>query len=315
MEDNSSIITELVGATTNIPAPVQTAFFKTLGQLLGGLTAIPSVWLRRQVQAGEDITHARSTVAALVAKGVAENALADPAIMQAAAEIYLPTEIRKAKNKVQIAQLAAEEIKLNEDATTTPAQPTEDWMNFFTRVAEDASGEDLQRLFARILAGEIITPGAFSRATMRVVSELDKSIAEDFTKLWERSVGVGVDYTKDFEMGEWYLRWKRLEECGLVYGDVTGRFPPEIKADETYASWMPMYHDGIRLLTLVPAGVSANWTYIEFTRAGRELGSVLAPPNIRENMKQAGKVLASRTKLEVFLYSPTHPTELLTNDV
>src|SRR3546814_13011379 len=71
--------------------------------------------------------------------------------------------------------------------TTLFRSPDDDWMNRFMRFAEDASSERLHELFARILAGEVVRPGSFGAATLRAVSELDQSIANDRSE--ERRVG------------------------------------------------------------------------------------------------------------------------------
>jgi hypothetical protein len=85
--DGLAVLSEFVA---NLPAPVNTDLLKAIIGLLGGLTSIPTAWLRRPAQAIGDTTAGRSAVAAILAKGVAENALQDPVVMQAAAEIYMP---------------------------------------------------------------------------------------------------------------------------------------------------------------------------------------------------------------------------------
>lgn len=311
MGDNKEMLNELVGLAANVPAPVQTAFVKTLGRLIGGLTALPEGWVRRRVQAYDDVTNARSAVAAVLAKGVAENALADPVTMQAAAEIYLPNEIRKSKNKVQIAQIAAEEIKHLETGDQVADTPNEDWMNAFIRVAEDASSEDLQHLFARILAGEVVTPGSFSRRTLRAVSELDKEIAETFAEIWNRSVGEEIDYSPEIGRGDLYVKWKMLAECGLMMGDTSARtikHPVDIPEGGV---WWPIQHKDYTLQLDVDQGDMPQWDYVRFTRVGVELGSVLPPPNFKDNIKKVGRSLATRYERKATLLSRDAPPEEL----
>src|SRR3546814_19471102 len=100
--------------------------------------------------------------------------------------------------------------------TTLFRSPDDDWMNRFMRFAEDASSERLQELFARILAGEVVRPGSFGAATLRAVSELDQSIANDFSSAWARSVGDSVDYAPELHRGADFSRWKRQSEAGLI---------------------------------------------------------------------------------------------------
>ena len=59
----------------------------------------------------------------------------------------------------------------------------DDWIvNFFDK-CRTVSDEDMQSLWARILAGEANAPGSFSRKTVNLVSDLDKESAELFVKL------------------------------------------------------------------------------------------------------------------------------------
>ena len=148
---------ELIGGAvadtlSGLPDPVKTSFFKAVGDLLGGLTAIPAAKLKQYAQAIEDTTAARSMTTAILAKAAVDEAGRDPLLIQAAAEVFLPTALRKAKNRLSVAQSAAEHLV---DAAPVgssgdeAASPDDDWMNSFMRFAEDASSERLQDLFGR----------------------------------------------------------------------------------------------------------------------------------------------------------------------
>jgi hypothetical protein len=227
-----------------------------------------------------------------MAKAVAEEAIRDPATMQAAAEIYLPTAVRKARNRVLVAQSAAEQI--NEAAANSgePAPPDDDWMNSFMRFAEDASSERLQQLFGRILAGEVVTPGSFATATLRAVSELDQSIATDFSEAWASSVGESVDYGPEWQRGDVFARWKRLSEAGLMAPTEIAQFlPPFNPVFDGKAAWMPMQASGVSLFILFQQESTSKWENIQFTRVGREIGSLLARPDYEANMRRvAGRL-------------------------
>ena len=70
---------------------------------------------------------------------------------------------------------------LNEDAN--PDAMEDDWVaNFFDKCRIVSDGQ-MQSLWSRILAGEANTPGIYSKRTVNLVSELDKSEADLFTKL------------------------------------------------------------------------------------------------------------------------------------
>ena len=54
---------------------------------------------------------------------------------------------------------------------------------FSKRRGSQKSSEDMQRRFARVLAGEIEKPGSYSILTLKTLGELDQNIATLFKKL------------------------------------------------------------------------------------------------------------------------------------
>jgi len=311
--DETNALEVITDGINNLPTPIESSLLKAIGQLLGGVVAIPAAWLKRPAQAIDDVTLARSTVSAIVAKGVAENALKDPAIIQAATEIYLPTVLRKAKNRAQIARRTvehtAEQAKSADPAQSTP--PDDDWMNQFMRFAEDASSEQLQDLFSRILSGQLVRPGSFSLATLRIVSELDKSIADDFSLVWNKSVGTSVDYSDEFRLGEWFSRWQRLTEAGLMAPTaIHQHLPPFTPVFNGKAVWGPMAAGDVYLMVYFSQHCQVNWPHIEFTRVGRQIGSLLAEPDYRTNIRRAGQNFVGKRGVEkVELHSVGRPVE------
>lgn len=299
-EPVNSALATITGGLAGLPAPVKTSFFAAFSQLVGGLTAIPAAWLRRHAQAIEDVTSARTTVSSIVSKAVAEGALQDPMILQAAAEVYLPGAIRKAKNRVQVAQITAEHLadgcRLDAPGGRPDGKqarsPDDDWMANFMRFAEDASSERLQDLFGRILAGEILRPGTFSSSTLRAISELDQDVAADFSAAWSRSVGAEVDFTEEWRKGEWFSRWRRLTEAGLMSPTQSARFTPQFRlAAGGRGLWTPIITNDFTLLVHVTANCAATWNHIPFTRSGREIGSLLSKPDYEANIRSAALAL------------------------
>lgn len=300
---------------SSLPRPVKTSFFKAVGDLLGGLTAIPAAKLKQCAQAIEDTTAARSMAAAIMAKAAVDDASKDPVLLQAAAEIFLPTALRKAKNRLNVAQSAAEHLAEKAAGGTFEegaASPDDDWMNSFMRFAEDASSERLQDLFGRILAGQVLRPGAFGLGTLRVLSELDQAIANDFSQTWAKSVGEAVDYSPEWQRGDGFSRWKRLSEVGLLAPTSIVQFlPPFNPIFNGNALWSPMQADGTWLNVSFQEGSSARWEHIEFTRVGREIGSLLPRPDYEENMRQAANRLPRSGLVRIELYAPGKAAEVI----
>ena len=70
---------------------------------------------------------------------------------------------------------------LNEEAK--PDAMEDDWVaNFFDK-GRIVSDDDMQSLWARVLAGEANTPGTYAKRTVNLIAEFDKSEAELFTRL------------------------------------------------------------------------------------------------------------------------------------
>ncbi|MBA4490960.1 DUF2806 domain-containing protein [Paracoccus sp. S1E-3] len=288
-ETETSSLSVITEAATNLPDPVKKGLFGALGFLLGNLGVIPAAWLRRRAQAINDDAAGRSLVATELSKKVAERAINDPALMRAAEEVYLPTAIRKASNRVQVAQRAVQHITDAPTDEAKPGTPDEDWMNAFVRFAEDASSDRLQDFFGRVLAGEIVRPGSFSLSTLRTVAELDSSIAQDFSLVWARSVGDSVDHGPDFWRGEWFSRWKRLAEVGLMAATGIAQYlPAYTPITEGNALWSPMSAGQVRLFVFFSKDCQVRWDHIEFTRIGRQIGGILAPPDYEANIREAG---------------------------
>lgn len=302
----------LTVAASNLPEPVKIGFIKAFGELLGGVTAIPTVWLRSKAQAIEDLTNSRTIVNAALTNAVAERTVNDPLAVQVAQEIYMPTNMRKAINRVRVAhealKYATEESLDGKDR----GEIDQDWINHFSRYAEDASSERLQNLFGRILAGEVCRPGMFSLATLRAVSELDQQIANDFSMLWARSVDGSVDYNTDLGRGEWFVRWKRLAEAGLMGGNAVAQFLPDFNpVIEGNAAWSPLNAEGSSLMLLFSQSCSVQWNHIEFTRIGREIGSLIAKPDYIGNMRQIGLRLIQPGIHHVEIQTHGKPPEVL----
>ena len=88
----------------------------------------------------------------------------------------------EAKRQKNMEDITAKAIPhLNEEAK--PDTMEDDWIaNFFDKCRIVSDGQ-MQSLWSRVLAGEANTPGTYSKRTVNLLSDFDKSDAELFTKL------------------------------------------------------------------------------------------------------------------------------------
>jgi hypothetical protein len=107
----------------------------------------------------------------------------------------------------------------------------EDWIAHFFAQSRLTSDEEMQSLWARLLAGEANAPGTYSKRTVNLVSELSKSEAELFTKLCgfaaiQASGAILFIYSFDHPIylnnGINFAVARDLEHAGLVKADSIG---------------------------------------------------------------------------------------------
>lgn len=96
------------------------------------------------------------------------------------ANYVLATENRKMNNFLSIGEKAESFLSPDEPVSNEPI--SQDWINRFQSIAEDVSDEDMQNLWARILAGEVKQPDSYSLRTLDTLRNLTKDEAELFTK-------------------------------------------------------------------------------------------------------------------------------------
>jgi hypothetical protein len=92
-------------------------------------------------------------------------------------------EKRKIENRAKATKAAIEELRQHPNRTDAAAEIEDDWLNVYSRLAEDKSSEELQNLFGRILAGEIRRPGSFSLRTLQILATISKDDAEKLSRL------------------------------------------------------------------------------------------------------------------------------------
>jgi len=88
----------------------------------------------------------------------------------------------EAKKQKNIESIIGQSLsQLNDDAK--PDEIEEDWITNYINKCRLISDEEMQSIWARILAGESNAPGKFSKRTINFMESLDKQDALHFTKL------------------------------------------------------------------------------------------------------------------------------------
>lgn len=250
-----------------------------------------------------DTVEGRSLVSRTLAEAVAQQAVSDPEMLERAKARFLGTTLQKQQNLEAVivgasknlpllpppsrsdefpAQLDAEKVgDINDgDALLDP-----DWAATFSNIAENASTHELRDRLSRVLAGEISSPGTYSRATIRQIAELEKQDLEAVKAILPYVLKDQIILTKekpsqpDFEMLRPLLEsglatdatrllsknWDAASEDNLVYS-ITGN------------TW------GLGFFMKVSQSLSLPVTPL--TRTGNAVVDLLGRPDEREILKR-----------------------------
>jgi hypothetical protein len=154
---------------------------------------------------------------------------------------------------------------------------------FITRaesIASEITEEDLQDLFARVLAGELSRPGSFSLRTLETVRVLDQGLASTF-EIARRFAFNNEVILLEGEIGTLVVKrgldWNSfldLQDAGLVDPGFS-QLPMTFGNKDEEIIWG--YQDRILRMNLRSSGVicSRPTPAKRLTRTGRELASVL----------------------------------------
>lgn len=144
-----------------------------------------------------------------------QEALAERAALRQSNE-----NVRQQRNLENVLQVTAIEMQSAETVSDTPVD--DDWATRLFSIAKDVNSEEMQYLWGKILAGEIISPGSFSLRTLETVRNMNRKDAETFQKvlpLIVRNSGIyfiSSDSDLDSQYGVSYYDVLVLDECGLM---------------------------------------------------------------------------------------------------
>ena len=169
--------------------------------------------------------------------------------------------------------------------------------------AKLVSDQEMQSLWARIMAGEMNAPGTFSKRTMSFVSDLSKEEAEQFTRLcgfcWniQGPIPLVVDFKADIYKSNQvdFSMLKHLEAIGLIdFMSVNGNF------NKTYSGSgikLPIeYYGQIQFLDLDKTRNKLNTGQVRLTQIGKELFSICGSkpvPRFKEYVMKQWKTFIS----------------------
>jgi hypothetical protein len=211
--------TSIIQGTTAIPNSVA-KLIDTIGAQIG--LFLEPTHIRRKGKAEADVTVAKAKAAADSVIVELKNRLVVQDIQDRADERIRRRETKRQKNIEAIAAQAARELP--ESASEEPVD--DDWITQFFNHCQDVSNEQMQHLWARLLAGEVVKPGSFSLRTLALVQVMNTEDADIFTRfcsmLWDTPQGLtpivpDLDKVRSMPGVEMeFMDFVRLQSLGLI---------------------------------------------------------------------------------------------------
>lgn len=182
--ENTDGTLEPLSEGIGLPEGIEKNLAKAVWKLSAGLLNIPLQAIERHLAEKKSQSDARITVNQTVAQRISEQ-LNVP-------EEYVTLAVAKSFGNIAQEQLNLDSIleKTQQILQNTPQDEnhtektiediSDDWLNRFRGSACQKSTEEAQKLFAKVLAGEIRKPGSFSLKALTTLADMDQKVAQLF---------------------------------------------------------------------------------------------------------------------------------------
>ncbi len=141
-------------------------------------------------------------------------------LVERARERLVNQEINRQTNLEEIAEKSIKYLEAN--VSEEPVD--EDWRTRYFNKAQDISNDEMQEIWAKILAGEVTNPGQVSFRTLEIISNISKieatkfqiacSLASSKSLIWKIGRNSSID-----AYGLNYNDLMLLREAGLIHGN------------------------------------------------------------------------------------------------
>jgi hypothetical protein len=225
--DQANLPAQIAEAASGFPRSFIPSSIKALDRLVGAAVDVPVAWLAQQKAKIDAQTKSYTLVEGAIAKKAADEAADNPLIVDRAVDVLVKAAYRKQANREQVGLAMIEDLRSQADPPPEPSAKTadtpvidDDWLNVFERYAEDASSERMQKLWGRVLAGEIRAPGRYSLRTLRFLSEFSQADALAFSNFCESVFGdlAPSELVKPSGEDDDIRQLIYMESAGLIQG-------------------------------------------------------------------------------------------------
>lgn len=220
-------------------------------------------------------------------------------LSQRAQQRILTEGIRQERNLENVIGIAAKELSY-QGSNISDASIDEDWITRLFSIVKDVNAEEMQYVWGKILAGEIVTPGSFSLRTLDTIRNIGKEDAQAFQKILPLVVHGGntLFITSDYEiLAKYNILYSTillLDESGLLNSSTTLSMNYNLLGDEKARCFTDN-----RFLLMKNNGSneeSISFGIYTLTRAGVELFNVLEHDSNNEYILELAANIREKNK-------------------
>lgn len=196
----NDVVTGLAHFFGGIPTYLHKNVANALHQLYTITIAYPAARVKNAIAEENTASQERQKLTKLAGKQIAAKMQTDEKYAQIAGEKFAQKILRERANLNRISEIAIEDLVANAKDEPSPhetetPQLSQDWLNVFENEGAPLSSEEMQRLFGKILSGEIRKPGSYSIRTVRLMAQLDNTAAKLFVQLCSLATSLRIPNT------------------------------------------------------------------------------------------------------------------------
>lgn len=206
------------------------------------------------------------------------------------AQYVLARNKQKVENVEEIVSKAKQQFAPDEQVSEEPVE--KDWMTRFLNIAEDVSDEDMQNIWARVLAGEIKKPKSYSLRTLEVLRNLSKEEAALIMRVSSYQVGLDLLSTDDF--GANLTDQIALDDINIICGEELVRTYTPNKGKISF-----VLNKQALINIYVPTEVKIKLKGFKITKAGIEIMGLIQEHNYSVFYTDLSKYLKTKGATKV----------------
>ena len=272
-----------------------------IGSVAGPMLA---VWQARQLSKAKQIA-AEGDAAVLRIQAEAQSearAALVPSGTQASGELDIGAVVeqrirfQERKRQANIMSVVAKAAVQHEGREVSQSEPDHDWTARFFSEVQDVSSEEMQAIWAKVLAGEVERKGSTSIRTLQVLKNLDQTTAQLFRKLCSSclylptrrlaaigdarvpSLGGNAAMNALSEYGFRFADLNRLNECNLIISDYNSWHDYTVSVTGSRAN-LPFEFQGASRVLTRSADQTRRWdgkiSGVALSLSGKELAAVV----------------------------------------